>query len=124
MKGPADMDNDFYRRFLEILDTEMGNPELSVDRVASMMGLERSQFYRKIKALTNYSPVELIRTLRLRRARHLLLGHGQVRERDSIRDRILLALIFFQVLSGGLRADPVGATRQDKVTCPEGGCGP
>ena len=37
------------------------------------MGLGRSQFYRKIKALTNYSPVELIRLLRLREARHLLL---------------------------------------------------
>ena len=37
------------------------------------MGLERSQFYRKIKALTNYSPVELIRTLRLKEARRLLL---------------------------------------------------
>ncbi len=37
-----------------------------------MMGLERSQFYRKIKALTNYSPVELIRRLRLKKARTLL----------------------------------------------------
>lgn len=32
----------------------------------------RSQFYRKIKALTNYSPVELMRRLRLKQARHLL----------------------------------------------------
>ena len=37
------------------------------------MGLGHSQFYRKIKALTNYTPVELIRQLRLKRARHLLL---------------------------------------------------
>ena len=40
--------------------------------IANRMGLERSQFYRKIKALTNYSPVELIRHLRLRHARSLL----------------------------------------------------
>lgn len=72
VKGPVDIDNDFYRRFLEILEAEMGNAELSVDGIASRMGFERSQFYRKIKALTNYSPVELIRTLRLRRARQLL----------------------------------------------------
>ncbi len=32
----------------------------------------RSQFYRKIKALTNYSPDELMRRLRLKQARHLL----------------------------------------------------
>lgn len=68
----SDIDNEFYGRFLNLLDEEMGNPDLSVDWIASKMGLERSQFYRKIKALTNYSPVELIRRLRLKKARTLL----------------------------------------------------
>lgn len=68
----ADIDNDFYRRFLEIFTADMGNSELSVDSLASSMGLERTQFYRKIKALTNFSPVELIKNLRLKQGRHLL----------------------------------------------------
>lgn len=51
----------------------MGNQDLNVDTIASRMGLERSQFYRKIKALTNYAPVELIRRLRLQRGRELLI---------------------------------------------------
>ena len=51
----------------------MGNQELSVALLASSMGLERSQFYRKIKSLTNYTPVELIRRLRLQQGRDLLL---------------------------------------------------
>ena len=68
----GDIDNDFYRRFIELFTAEMGNPELNVDAIAQRMGLERSQFYRKIKALTNYSPVELIRNLRLKQARKLL----------------------------------------------------
>lgn len=51
----------------------MGNPELNVDMIASKMGFERSQFYRKIKSLTNYAPVELIRRLRLQRGRELLI---------------------------------------------------
>lgn len=67
------IDSEFYDRFLEIFREHMGNPEINVDALASEMGLGRSQFYRKIKALTNYSPVELIRMLRLREARHLLL---------------------------------------------------
>lgn len=50
----------------------MGDVNMNVDQLASEMGLGRSQFYRKIKALTNYSPVELIRNMRLKRARHLL----------------------------------------------------
>lgn len=68
----SDIDNEFYNRFLTLFEAEMGNPDLSVDWIASKMGLERSQFYRKIKALTNYSPVELIRRLRLKKARTLL----------------------------------------------------
>lgn len=70
--GLADLDSDFYRRFLEIFNREMSSPELSVDSLASKMGLERTQFYRKIKALTNFTPVELIRNLRLNRAQHLV----------------------------------------------------
>ena len=69
-----DIDNEFYNRFLDILKEEMGNPELNVDMIASQMGLERSQFYRKIKSLTNYAPVELIRRLRLQRGRELLIS--------------------------------------------------
>lgn len=69
-----DIDNEFYNRFLRILKEGMGNPDLNVDMIASQMGLERSQFYRKIKALTNYAPVELIRRLRLQRGRDLLIS--------------------------------------------------
>lgn len=70
--APGDIDNDFYNRFLEIFKAEMGNSDLNVDKIASMMGMERSQFYRKIKALTNYAPVELMRRLRLQHGRILL----------------------------------------------------
>lgn len=71
--GTTDIDSDFYRRFLDILMKEIGNQDLNVDMIASKLGLERSQFYRKIKSLTNYAPVELIRRLRLQRGRELLL---------------------------------------------------
>lgn len=71
--APAgDIDSEFYARFLDIFTRERGNSELSVDALASRMGLERTQFYRKIKALTNFSPVELIRQLRLKQGRHLV----------------------------------------------------
>ena len=73
----SDIDNEFYDRFLGIFMAGMGNPDLNVDMLASEMGLERSQFYRKIKSLTNYAPVELMRRLRLRRGRELLLKTGK-----------------------------------------------
>lgn len=68
----GDIDNEFYARFLANVKAGMGNPELSVDMLASEMGMGRSQLYRKIKALTNFSPVELLRNLRLKQARELL----------------------------------------------------
>lgn len=71
-KEGKDVENEFYSRFVSLVEKEMGNPDLNVDQLASEMGLGRSQFYRKIKALTNYSPVELLRNMRLKRARHLL----------------------------------------------------
>lgn len=70
----GDIDSEFYNNFLEIFRTEMGNPDLNVDKIASKMGLERSQFYRKIKALTNYAPVELIRRLRLQQGHTLIIS--------------------------------------------------
>ncbi|WP_297070165.1 substrate-binding domain-containing protein [uncultured Duncaniella sp.] len=70
--GVSDIDSEFYTRFCKIVESEMSNQELSVDGIAGKMGLGRSQFYRKIKALTNYSPVELLRNMRLAKARTLL----------------------------------------------------
>lgn len=71
-EGSVNVENKFYAKFLSLVKERLGDPDLNVDQLASMMGLGRSQFYRKIKALTNYSPVELVRRLRLNTARELL----------------------------------------------------
>lgn len=67
-------DSEFYGLFLKILDEKLGNSQLSVEELASDMGLGRSQFYRKIKSLTGYSPVEIIRKHRLKKARKMLVS--------------------------------------------------
>lgn len=68
----GEIDNEFYNRFLQHFKEVMSDPDASVDLLAGKLRLGRSQFYRKIKSLTNYSPVELMRRLRLKQARHLL----------------------------------------------------
>jgi transcriptional regulator GlxA family with amidase domain len=50
----------------------MSDSELSVEDLAAEMSLSRVQFYRKLKSLTNYSPAELLRNARLKRADSLL----------------------------------------------------
>ena len=67
-----DLDREFVNRFKAIVEKEMGNSELGVETIGEQMNLSRVQLYRKIKSLTNYSPVELIRLMRLKRAHQLL----------------------------------------------------
>lgn len=68
----SDIDNEFYSRLISIINNEMSKPELNIDTLAGQMGMGRSQLYRKIKALTNYSPLELLRKIRLTKAREML----------------------------------------------------
>lgn len=67
-----DSENDFFNRFMALFERRMGDANLNVEAIATELGFERTQFYRKIKAITNYSPVELMRNLRLKKARRLL----------------------------------------------------
>ncbi|MDE6267585.1 MAG: substrate-binding domain-containing protein [Muribaculaceae bacterium] len=68
----SQIDDDLFRRFLALLKERMSESELSVDDMASELGLSRVQFYRRIKQVSNYSPAELLKIYRLRRADQLL----------------------------------------------------
>lgn len=67
-----DIDDEFYTRFVAAVEENMSNPDITVEDLADRLGLSRVQMYRKIKALTNYSPTEMLRNLRLRRAATML----------------------------------------------------
>ena len=62
----------FIERFRTILESKMGNSELSVEDLSRDMGLSRVQLYRKIKAITGNTPVDLLRRARLQAAHQLL----------------------------------------------------
>ncbi|WP_300939320.1 hybrid sensor histidine kinase/response regulator transcription factor [Bacteroides acidifaciens] len=68
----CDMDKDFVEKFKALIDAKMGDSGLNVEDLGKEMGLSRVQLYRKIKSLTNYSPNELLRIARLKRAASLL----------------------------------------------------
>lgn len=69
---PQAIDDEFLRRFIELVESNLGNSDLSVESIAEDLGLSRVQLYRKIKALTNYSVNEMVRNLRLKRAARML----------------------------------------------------
>lgn len=68
------IENEFYQKFLDIIDQEIGNAEISIEEIGTRLGLSRVQFYRKIKAITNYSPNEILKNRRLKTAYNRLVS--------------------------------------------------
>lgn len=68
----SDLDKDFVTRFKSLVGEKMREPELNVEDLGRDMGMSRVQLYRKLKSLTNYSPNELLRQMRLKKAASLL----------------------------------------------------
>lgn len=66
------LDKDFLTRFKMLVEEQMKNSELNVEDLGREMGMSRVQLYRKLKSLTNYSPNELLRQMRLKKAASLL----------------------------------------------------
>ena len=67
-----EIDKSFLKQLRKIIQENLANSDLSVEQIGDEIGLSRVQLYRKVKALTGYSPVEIVRKARLARARHLL----------------------------------------------------
>lgn len=63
----------FTQKFFEVIEKNIANPELNIDLICREVGLSRTNLYRKLKAITELSPIELIRNKRLEVAAKLLL---------------------------------------------------
>lgn len=72
-KSPlSTQDKLFFDTLKEVFLRNMSNPELKMDDLGDELGMSRVQLYRKVKALTGISPVELLREMRLQRAHTLI----------------------------------------------------
>lgn len=67
-------ENDFYSRFISIIKADFGDSSLNTDSLAQKMAIGSAQLTRKIKSLTNYTPVEILRNYRLEQARNLVMN--------------------------------------------------
>ncbi|MGZ3900397.1 MAG: response regulator [Bacteroidia bacterium] len=63
----------YTQKLFALIFKNIDNPELTVEGLADQMATNRSHFQRKIKAITGFSPSELIKAIRLEKARELLL---------------------------------------------------
>jgi signal transduction histidine kinase/ligand-binding sensor domain-containing protein/DNA-binding response OmpR family regulator len=62
----------FVNKALQVIEHNIANAEFSVEELSSEMCMSRVTLYKKTLQLTGKSPVELIRTVRLKRATQLL----------------------------------------------------
>ena len=69
---PTSLDDKFLQKIRIIIDEKLADAEFGVEQLGDLVGMSRAQLYRKVKAITNYSPVELIRNTRLKRAQQML----------------------------------------------------
>ena len=62
----------FLQKVIKIVEEGMADPDFTIENVAGLMNMSRSPFYKKLKSLTHLAPVELIREMRLKRAKQYM----------------------------------------------------
>ena len=70
------LDETFLKQALGIVEGHMANPDFSVEELSRDMNMARATFYRKVLSLTGKTPIEFIRSIRLKRAAQLLQKSG------------------------------------------------
>ena len=68
----ADTDKGFVEKLRELIDKNISNADFSVEDMGDGIGFSRVQLYRKAKALTGYTPNELLRIARLNKANAII----------------------------------------------------
>ncbi len=66
------LDEKFLKKIKLITETNMHEPNFSVEKLSTEFGISRAHLYNKLVALTGKTPIEFIRILRIRRSAQLL----------------------------------------------------
>jgi len=71
-KAMSKLDEQFLEKIKNSVDEQMSNPDFSVESLAKEVAMSRVQLHRKLKSLTDLSPSDIIRDIRLAKAAELL----------------------------------------------------
>jgi len=66
-------DERFLQKAIEVVEKNIADPDLDIERFCSEIGVSRMQLYRKLNALTEMTVKEFVRSIRLKRAAQLLV---------------------------------------------------
>ena len=68
----SSLDEKLIEKAIKIIENNISDPDFSVEILSSEMAMSRMNLYRKINSITGTSPSEFIRSIRLKKAAHLL----------------------------------------------------
>lgn len=68
----ATADERFLQKLVTVIENNLSNPDLTIEDLQKDLGISRMQLHRKLKALTDKSATEFVRTIRLKRAAEML----------------------------------------------------
>lgn len=75
------VDDIFLQKLNNYIDDNLTNQALNVEMIANEMGMSNSSLYRKVKGISNLSPIDFIRIARLKKAVQMMQsGEKQVSE--------------------------------------------
>lgn len=67
-----EQDQLFVKRLDAVIFSRIGEQDLSVDKVAGLLRMGRTVFYKKVRGVTGYTPNDYIRVIRMKKAAELL----------------------------------------------------
>jgi signal transduction histidine kinase/ligand-binding sensor domain-containing protein/DNA-binding response OmpR family regulator len=65
-------DVQFIKQIHEVIEENLNESDFNIDTIANTIGLSRSAFFKKLKSLTGFAPVDLVKEIRLNRAVELI----------------------------------------------------
>ncbi len=61
-------DKQFIDELLQVIESQLSNPDMDVDYICNKIGMSRTKLYQKIKGITGQSISDFVRTIRLKKA--------------------------------------------------------
>ena len=65
-------DIEFMQKIHEIIEQNLNANDFNIDTIAGTIGLSRSAFFKKLKSLTGFAPVDFVREIRLTKAARMI----------------------------------------------------
>lgn len=65
-------DVQFIEKIHQVIEENLDNSDFNIDTIAATIGLSRSAFFKKLKSLTGFAPVDLVKEIRLNKSIELI----------------------------------------------------